>query len=94
MGWHVSRAPALSASMRGPVQNQAGPAPLAQDPGCSRCLVPGATWRDLCLVHSHPREAALAGPGGMLMLVGGAYPSLSWRLLRDSSAPALVICLE
>lgn len=32
MGWHVSRAPALSTSMRGAIQNQAGPAPLTQDP--------------------------------------------------------------
>ena len=36
--------------------------------GTAWCLVPGAG--PMSTVHSHPREAALADPGGMLMLVG------------------------
>lgn len=50
MGWHVSRAPTLSASMKGAVQSQAGPAPLAQDPWEQHgawCL-----GQDLCLQYT------------------------------------------
>ena len=36
--------------------------------GTAWCLVPGAG--PMSTVHSHPRDAALADPGGMLMLVG------------------------
>lgn len=83
VGWHVSRAPTLSASMKGLFRVRQAQLRPAQDP-----WVQHGAWclgQDLCLQYTATTEAALADPAKLVLMLVGRLPEsragVCWGLI-------------